>query len=139
MSARPVCSVADCGRPVRAVGMCGPHYGQRWHRDRPQAPRVRPDTSGDPVVEVLAAVLAGAPSLPGARCRNRSHLFDERGVDEPPEVAEQRHQQAIGLCRVCPALASCQQWYADLPARKRPPGVVAGIITTPTKEGRSAS
>lgn len=99
----------------------------------------RPVCSGDPVVEILSAVLAGAPSLPGARCRGRSYLFDEAAKDEPPAVVEQRHAQALGLCRICPALASCQQWYDSLPAQKRPPGVVAGIINTPTKERRSAS
>ncbi|ORW69818.1 hypothetical protein AWC24_04660 [Mycolicibacter senuensis] len=88
------------------------------------------------MVEVLSAVLAGAPALPGARCRNRSHLFDERGPDEPQDVADQRHQQALGLCKVCPALASCERWYSALPARKKPSGVIAGRI--PAKRGRPA-
>jgi WhiB family redox-sensing transcriptional regulator len=84
------------------------------------------------VVDILAAVLAGAPSLPGAKCRNRPHLFDEAAKGEPPEVVEQRHQQALGLCRICPALASCTEWFAALPARQRPSGVVAG--RQPVKE-----
>lgn len=88
------------------------------------------DTRAAPWVEVLAAVLAGAPSLPGAKCRNRPHLFDERGPDEPEDVAQQRQEQALGLCRICPALASCDAWFTELPARKRPAGIVAG--RTPT-------
>lgn len=133
-----VCFVADCAAPSRAMGMCGTHYGQQWRKNHQQQPRVRPDTSADPVVEVLSAVLAGAPSLPGARCRNRSHLFDERGYDEPEDIAEQRHTQALGLCRICPALASCEAWYTALPARKRPTGVVAGRPPAP-KGGDGAS
>lgn len=92
----------------------------------------RPDLDG--TVRLLTVALAGAPALPGSRCRNRPHLFDERGPDEPEDIAQQRHQQAIGLCKVCPALASCEAWYATLPTRKRPPGVVAG--RPPAKQGR---
>ena len=78
------------------------------------------------MLDNLLTALGGAPSLPGAKCRNRHHLFDERGPDEPEDVAEQRHQQALGLCRICPALASCETWYLTLPSRKRPAGAVAG-------------
>ena len=89
-------------------------------------------------LETLLLALAGAPSLPGARCRGRWHLFDEAAQGEPTEVVEQRHAQALGLCRICPALASCETWYASLPARKRPPGVVAGTINT-KPVGRSSA
>ena len=81
--------------------------------------------STDQLHDLLSA-LVGAPALPGARCRHKSHLFDERAADEAPEVAEQRHEQAVGLCRGCAALASCQRWYDALPRGKRPSGVVAG-------------
>lgn len=90
------------------------------------------------MLDSLLSALGGAPALPGARCRHRSHLFDERGGDEPEDVAEQRHQQALGLCKVCPALAGCSEWFDALPARKRPTGVVAGIVNSPKKEGTSA-
>ena len=85
----------------------------------------------------LLAALAGAPSLPGAKCRGRHALFDAPSeLDrEPPAVTEQRHAQALSLCRTCPALASCQQWYDSLPRAQRPSGVVAGQIT-PTGPGR---
>lgn len=73
----------------------------------------------------LLAALAGAPSLPGARCRG-SALFDERGHDETEDIAAQRHLQAIGLCRLCPSLGPCRQWVDSLPKAKRPSGVVAG-------------
>lgn len=76
----------------------------------------------------LLAALAGAPALPGARCRGKSVLFDEAGRDEPAEVAEQRHAQALGLCQHCTALASCTQWFDSLPPTQRPAGVVAGQI-----------
>lgn len=79
-------------------------------------------------LEALLAAVGAAPALPGAKCRHRSHLFDEAQPGESPEATEARHQQALGLCRVCPALASCSEWFAALPARKRPPGVVAGQI-----------
>lgn len=130
-----VCSVVDCARPVRAADMCAKHYAQRWHQNNRKPPtRPRPAATGHPTVELLAAVLAGAPSLPGSRCRQHPALFDERGADEPAEVAEQRHAQALKLCAACPALASCERWYSSLPARKRPTGVVAG--RTPAKKGR---
>lgn len=86
----------------------------------------------------LLAAVGAAPALPGARCRHRSHLFDEAGKDEPPGVVEERHAQALGLCRICPALASCSEWFDSLPAPKRPTGVVAGIVNKPTKERRPA-
>lgn len=79
-----------------------------------------------PWVDVLAKVVAGAPSLPGAKCRGRSHLFDERQPDEPADVANDRHAQAAGLCQRCPARDRCTEWVASLPASKRPSGVIAG-------------
>jgi hypothetical protein len=81
------------------------------------------------VTTALAALLtqlAGAPSLPGARCRGRSHLFDAAADREPAPVVEARHNQAVGLCTRCPALTRCQEWVGGLPAKKRPAGVVAG-------------
>lgn len=136
MNSAADCSVTGCNRPSRARGLCQPHYARAWAGERNPTPRVAIDNRAEPWVEALAAVLAGAPSLPGAECRNRSHLFDERGLDESEDVAEQRHQQALGLCRICPALASCEAWCATLPPRKRPAGVVAG--RPPAKQGRRA-
>lgn len=91
--------------------------------------------SADQLTNLLSA-LVGAPALPGARCRGRSALFDEQGKDEAPETTEQRHQQALGLCRLCPALASCQTWFDTLKPSWRPPGVVAGRLNQPQAAGR---
>jgi hypothetical protein len=70
-------------------------------------------------------------ALPGARCRGHWSLFDEARPDEAPETVDQRHAQALSLCRECPALASCQQWFDSLKPSKRPPGVIAGRIHQP--------
>lgn len=79
----------------------------------------------------LLLSLAGAPALPGARCRCRHHLFDPPAAYEDPETVDARHPQALELCRQCPALASCRRWLDELPPQKRPPGVVAGEIRNP--------
>lgn len=84
----------------------------------------------------LFAALIGAPALPGAKCRGRHHLFDEAAADESEDVVTQRHSQALGLCRLCPALASCQRWFDELPKAKKPPGVVAGKVASHQKAGR---
>jgi WhiB family redox-sensing transcriptional regulator len=76
-------------------------------------------------LETLLATLAGAPSLPGARCRGRHHMFDA-AVREDPTVVEQRHAQALDLCARCPWLDRCADWLESLPKRQRPLGVVAG-------------
>lgn len=74
----------------------------------------------------LVGALAGAPALPGARCRGRPHLFDEQRPDEADANAAARHAQALALCNRCPALTPCQSWFASLSPRKRPAGIVAG-------------
>lgn len=84
----------------------------------------------------LLDALRMAPALPGARCRGRSHLFDEAQPDEAAEVVEQRHAQALGLCSGCTALASCGQWFDGLPAADRPHGVVAGRLHKPRARQR---
>lgn len=80
------------------------------------------------MLDQLLAALAGAPALPGARCRFKSHLFDEARIGEGRDTVAQRHRQAIGLCEHCPSLQRCSDWYAALPRRQRPAGVVAGRI-----------
>ncbi|MEH3129156.1 MAG: WhiB family transcriptional regulator [Mycolicibacterium neoaurum] len=79
---------------------------------------------------VLAALISATrtPALPGARCRGRAHLFDERHPDENTEVARQRQTQALGLCSRCPALDACRVWLNSLPASQQPSGVVAGLL-----------
>lgn len=75
-------------------------------------------------LDELLLSLAGAPSLPGARCRGRSHLFD--GTDGPHG---ERTRQAAALCRRCPALERCSDW-ADGQPDKALDGVIAGRLFT---------
>jgi len=88
----------------------------------------------------LIAAVGAAPCLPGAKCRSRHTLFDPPGLSEDPDTVAARHGLALGLCEHCPSLARCQEWLASLPPRKRPLGVVAGVVrqdrisaVTPTK------
>lgn len=81
----------------------------------------------DQLTDLLLA-LAGAPALPGARCRGKAHLFDEAAHGEAAETVEQRHAQALALCRSCTALASCSSWFESLPRTKQPTGVIAGKL-----------
>lgn len=88
-------------------------------------------------LQSLLEAVGAAPALPGARCRGRHHLFDPATAHEDPDTTTQRHTQAIGLCRLCPALALCTEWFDNLKPSRRPPGVVAGRAPKPV--GRPAS
>jgi hypothetical protein len=61
------------------------------------------------VVDLLVAILRGAPALPGAACASADpKLFD--GTD--PAGTE----SAIALCRYrCPVLAACAEWAETAP------------------------
>ena len=84
----------------------------------------------------LTAALTGAPSLPGARCRGRSHLFDPVHQGEPAEVTE-AHAQSLGLCNRCPALDACETYFISLRPTQRPEGVIAGRIhNRPNRKGQ---
>jgi Transcription factor WhiB len=48
-------------------------------------------------------------------------LFDD--YDDPAAI-----DQAIELCGQCQVRAQCESWVASLTPRKRPVGVVAGIV-----------
>jgi hypothetical protein len=72
--------------------------------------------------------LGAIPALPGALCRGQSELWDEPPQhDRDPVGTTERLSYALRCCQRCPALNPCRTWYATLPARRRPPGVVAGI------------
>jgi len=79
-------------------------------------------------VALLEKVLTGAPALPGARCRGRTHIFDGAAPDENPDTTAARHAQAVSLCRHCPSLTRCESWFLDLKPSNRPTGVVAGQV-----------
>jgi len=98
----------------------------------------RPAMSAETWSGFLGA-LAGAPALPGARCRGRHHLFDEQRPDEDDGTAAARHAQALALCNRCPALDPCQSWFASLPPRKRPTGIIAGHHHQSTDTQRKTS
>lgn len=87
-------------------------------------------------VDSLMLALAGAPSLQGARCRGRAHLFDEAAPNEKPETVAARHAQALGICSRCPSLNPCETWFLGLTPSKRPLGVVAGRINQTRPAGR---
>ena len=76
----------------------------------------------------LFGALTGIPSLPGARCIGKWDLFDVREERENPTIVRDRHEKALGLCRLCPALADCSEWFGSLPRGKRPQGVIAGRV-----------
>ena len=83
----------------------------------------------------LAAAIGVAPSLPGARCRGKPHLFDAAGTHEPADVVAARHAQALELCSRCPSSGPCSDWLDGLPKSQRPHGVVAGTVNQ-TPRGR---
>jgi WhiB family redox-sensing transcriptional regulator len=93
----------------------------------------------NPFEELLSA-MARVPILRGARCRGRHQLFDPKGCDEPDDVAQARHAQALRICESCPALQSCEEWcFEKLPAKDRPHGVVAGRIWNPRERKRKTA
>ena len=81
-------------------------------------------------LDSVLGALRGVPSLPGARCQGRTHLFDEARLGESADIVAARHAQALALCQRCPSLDRCGDWLTSLPPRKRPPGVIAGTIRT---------
>ncbi|MGH3968895.1 MAG: hypothetical protein ACRDTV_12475 [Mycobacterium sp.] len=66
-----------------------------------------------PWTELLAAVLADVPNVPGAPCIGRHELMEDPG----------RTDDAIALCRQCRGLDACTEWAAG---QRRLVGVVAG-------------
>lgn len=87
-------------------------------------------------VQSLFDAVGLAPSLPGAKCRGRHHLFDPPETDTNAEDALYAEQAALKICSWCPALARCADWYESLPKSKRPPGVVAGTVNRTAPRGR---
>jgi WhiB family redox-sensing transcriptional regulator len=86
------------------------------------------------VYENLLAAIGAAPALPGARCKNRAHLFDPAAPGENPDTVSARHNHAVGLCEHCPSLTRCEAWVSGLKPSQRPLGVVAGQINRGPEE-----
>jgi hypothetical protein len=88
-------------------------------------------------IESLLGAVLGVPALPGAKCRGRSHVFNEAEPGESREVVEQRHTQAKLICSGCPALTPCRDWVNSLtPPARRPSGIVAGRLIKTPKPGK---
>lgn len=86
------------------------------------------DLDDDATLQILKRILAGLPKLSGAACVGRAEIFAPAEPDEPDEHVEYRHRHAAAICSTCPALTECREWADSLPARDRPPGVLAGVI-----------
>ena len=73
-----------------------------------------------------------ATSLPDAACVNRIELFDATagGPGRGRGETAYARRAALALCRQCPALKLCRQWFDHLPDWERPLGVVAGRVIT---------
>jgi hypothetical protein len=69
---------------------------------------------------LVSAILTGVPSLPQAACRGMAPGFDgTRDVDPIMPVT---------ICRRCPELAPCREWFAGLPVDAQPVGVIGGEV-----------
>jgi Transcription factor WhiB len=77
-------------------------------------------------VASLFASAFGTVDLPNAACKGRHELFDS---DLPDDIDD-----AIAICRRCPELSRCRDWYASLPPIKRPFGVTAGQVKFPKRK-----
>ena len=70
------------------------------------------------MIDELLGALKAAPQLKGARCKDRSHSWDETECLETIEYA-------INMCNSCPALIPCREWSSK---QKRLTGVVGGQL-----------
>jgi WhiB family redox-sensing transcriptional regulator len=83
-------------------------------------------------LEDLLGSLAGTPSLPGAKCKGKSHIWDQYDCPESIEYA-------LGHCAACPALDACEAYFDSLRPSQRPVGVTAGRVNLPrTYERKTA-
>ncbi|BCO57896.1 hypothetical protein KN246_14745 [Mycobacterium intracellulare] len=94
----------------------------------------------------MAALLAGIPDLPGARCKGRADLFEATIAEHTKRASraelELARTTALRTCADCPALDRCRRWFGALPLARRPRGVVAGLVIgstgLPSKTGAPA-
>jgi hypothetical protein len=73
----------------------------------------------------ILEAIAGAPALDRGLCIGQWDLFDN--TEDPAAV-----DQAIELCGQCSVRTRCAEYVASLPPRRRPVGVVAGIVRPPS-------
>jgi WhiB family transcriptional regulator, redox-sensing transcriptional regulator len=84
--------------------------------------------------DTMRALLERIPALPGARCKDRSDLYERTngehrmtGRTTTTELDNAR-REALWLCETCPALHPCREYLQGLPAAQRPRGVIAGQV-----------
>jgi Transcription factor WhiB len=82
-------------------------------------------------LDALLGALAGIPKLHGARCVGRGpELFDLRDPSDADRAEVE--ERAVAICLTeCEAYSQCRDWIQSLPARRRPTGVVAGVVRRP--------
>ena len=78
------CPVDDCGRPIRAKGLCGSHYNQTYHPNRHAAKVVLPcSVCGEPCEKIASTGRSRQPVC-GYACR--AVLRRGYGCNRPPET-----------------------------------------------------
>jgi hypothetical protein len=60
----------------------------------------------DGVVALLAEIVRGTPSLPGAACMDQYQLYDDL-PGSGPEYQRERVKRAAACCATCPVQAKC--------------------------------
>ena len=81
-----------------------------------------------------------APKLPDAACYGEPALHDPRGLREPAEDVDYRHDAARRVCAACPSLAACREWLTGLAPQDRPVGsITAGVLVGESDESELAA
>jgi WhiB family transcriptional regulator, redox-sensing transcriptional regulator len=76
---------------------------------------------------LIAAIIADTPALPGALCPDWPATFAATADASDPDTHTYAVATALRLCRCCPALTRCRNWFNNLPPNQRPPGITAGL------------
>jgi hypothetical protein len=89
--------------------------------------------------EFLEAVLADSPRLSGGLCIGFSEVFDPPVTGGFTDDEKERVAFARSACGRCPVLEACRQWVDGLPLKRRPTGVVAGVVRRSYRRGEASS